>query len=963
MPLYNDLGFYTPQISPFSYTPSGLTRSINGYYKVPTPRISNINRTYLPMLKPINENPYKGKYVNQYSTAYVPPRPIQINTADIDVSASKFDINRHHRVRSTSPEVKKPDETAKESEYSDSKDFMPRINQNDPPQFRTTIKRCRPIVRLSTWRKRSISRSKSNSVEKRDSDRSKSSSRNSSVKERKSGGKKKLSNSNSSSSVESSDGKANAKPSAGTSWRDKLEDVLKEKVPKPVRKTPGELILERHIIRDNKKDIIERVPQIPKTIVEIPQTMTEQEITYLEPLIAKSIRKQSLKHCPSFKDICKDISSDIKANDDLNAGVLRRRASLIHEQEQQILAQFNTTRRLSSDIVNIDASIMEQEEESDQKDEEKVVEEEKPKEKEENKITIKKKTKAKDGKLKHKITVTVEVNNLAEPGDLNAAGAPVKKSPKWEAVVEEVEHKDHTHQFVKLPRKQSDAGMAKKHAEKVLKSESGVDFWKLIGRKASLPQKAPLLKLSEGEAIDDKIKPNVTTESLAKTNETLKTTKTSSNEIETGKEECSTEKIDIKTISIAENSKNKIEKISSGSSESGLKKVKKKKTTSMTQSESKQNQIKTITNENRTLTEKNVCTEEEKEDNNKSKQDTLYTKSLMQTNQLKITTGPTAKAPETKQKQIHGRDERGIEKSGNDVFDINETANSSKQLDDVNPKLKQEIHEKTDDDNKKSKCDQIDSPRIENAEKCVKKQPVAELPAIENENCDKVGNIASDEKNEHLAKSNTISTKSSAVQNDIFETNDSLIKYPTINDLSSKLSTSDNVDQTIISDAVVDDENCISGEESIDFLSSSDSDSERDRSSAGSGGGSYSGSEDEMGLKRRHKKKKKDQFDPKKVVKLDHSRKCYVVNEEPKYPLIATPKPLQKKYHFYSDSDTDDEHSYSDNDSSDEYYDEDVIKDVIRMSRCSNDSGFEGSGAVLTNPKKILGNYCLCLRV
>lgn len=1057
MPLYNDLGFYrTPPNSSYglpSFLQSSYGRAISGCYVPPPPRYSNLSRGYTPMLMPINENPYKHKYTKTYKPTYIPPRPIQINTADIDVSASKFDKNRHLRARSTSPEPTPAPETpeasvSKESDLSDAKDFMPRIDQNDPPQFRTTIKRCRPIVRLSTVRAKSISRSKSrsleksnsmekrksiekrSSVEKSDSFKSASGSRSNSAKERDPSNKP--SKSNSSSSIESSDSK---KSTTATSWRDKLEDVLVVKTPKVVRKTPGELILEKHIIRDNRKDVIEKVPQIPKTIVQIPESVTEQEITYLEPLIQRKIRRQSIKQCPSFKDICKEISSDIKANGDLNAGDLRRRASLIHEQEQQILAQFSCTRRLSSDVVNVDKSIMEVDEDDDQqKSEQKDPAKETKEEKDvlegktgDNIIVIKKKTKKKGGKLKHKITVTVEVNNLTTENP-DSPGASFKKSPRWEAVVEEIEDNNTIQEIVTLPTKKSEGN---KHLERrISKSESGVDFWKLLGRKESIYTKAPVLKLKED----------------------LDTTSTEQN-----REEDSVPTVEpiadpvgsvpqaaVPLESLSETNKADL------SSESAVKPVKKivkkkKKTAGVTQStesktikEDDENTAEvaatttTVTPTTATMAIKTTTkTAIEKENtiihstnstknNDKSNEDTLYTKSLMQTSELKIDNRPTAKAPETKQKQTYGRDEGGDEKSGNvDAFDdvngnvvIKKTASISQQRDadrndasDVKENLKQEVNknEKVNKNTCKIKHDKLATntagatttaaaatvlTQVEgkineikiNKDNSSDLQPQsiktdANLNSNENANNNnnnnnkKNGNVAINRKIEHLAKTTTTTTAKTSEQNDdTFETVGTVLtKYPTINNLNSNLSSSCDdsvVDQTFIKPSSIDDdaeadfENCISGEESIDLLSSSSSVISK-RGGAGDSDNSFSYSDggsdvDEMGLKRRHKKKK-DKFDPKKVVKLDHSRKCYVVNEEPKYPLIATPRPLQKKYKFYSDSETDDE-SYSDNDSSDEYYDEDVIKgDVIRMSRCSNDSGFEGSGTVITNPKKILG--------
>lgn len=115
-----------------------------------------------------------------------------------------------------------------------------------------------------------------------------------------------------------------------------------------------------------------------------------------------------------------------------------------------------------------------------------------------------------------------------------------------------------------------------------------------------------------------------------------------------------------------------------------------------------------------------------------------------------------------------------------------------------------------------------------------------------------------------------------------------------------------------------------------------------------------------MGLKRRHKKKNQ-KFDPKSkvcLVKLDHNRKCFVVDEAPRYPLIATPRQLQKRFHYYSESESESEEL---NSSDDEFNTEYMVssltegKNLIRMSSSSNDSGFEGGGTAPANPKKMLG--------
>lgn len=127
-----------------------------------------------------------------------------------------------------------------------------------------------------------------------------------------------------------------------------------------------------------------------------------------------------------------------------------------------------------------------------------------------------------------------------------------------------------------------------------------------------------------------------------------------------------------------------------------------------------------------------------------------------------------------------------------------------------------------------------------------------------------------------------------------------------------------------------------------------------------------------MGLKRRHKKQQHEKFDPKRVVKLDHKRKCFVVDEAPRFPLIATPRQLQKRLHYFSESETEsEENSSSNNDSfieisvssntnnsnnDNKNNNRNVCSgDLICMSSSSIDSGFEGGGTAPASPKKMLG--------
>ncbi|KAL7744998.1 hypothetical protein ACLKA6_007261 [Drosophila palustris] len=92
-----------------------------------------------------------------------------------------------------------------------------------------------------------------------------------------------------------------------------------------------------------------------------------------------------------------------------------------------------------------------------------------------------------------------------------------------------------------------------------------------------------------------------------------------------------------------------------------------------------------------------------------------------------------------------------------------------------------------------------------------------------------------------------------------------------------------------------------------------DSDSFGDSSSAN---GSLANLSASMKKKQRKEKKKLKQakeparFDPQKKIKIDTTSKCYVKEEAPRYPLVATPRPLWKREKIvYSDENTDDESS------------------------------------------------------
>lgn len=325
MPLYSDMYHNyignTPTSS-MNYTTSYSLPSYSSSYSsgyTPAPRISNISR-YLPKLTPISETPLtkhriaalsrlnspKPIIIRRPSPKYVPPRPRRINTSDIDVSAHRF-ANR----RISDPKV---DTHYTERKKSDVIETIQENNENKPPIVdtentdeqpervfgRSTIRRDRGMVRLKTVRLRS-SRSKSPEVKKEEVKGNK-------VKKVREYEKTEI-------PTEADPGYVSTETNSG-SWRDNFEgefDLKKES--KSQTKSPGEILIEKHFIKDEIKD--------DKPLLTIDDIPVERR---------KSVRRRSAAKLPSFKEICSDISSD-KLSDDLNAGDLRRKASLIIEEE------------------------------------------------------------------------------------------------------------------------------------------------------------------------------------------------------------------------------------------------------------------------------------------------------------------------------------------------------------------------------------------------------------------------------------------------------------------------------------------------------------------------------------------------------------------------------------------------------------------------------------------------------
>lgn len=1060
MPFYNDLnyhyGYNSLSYSPYytsssAYSPfSGYARALSGTYNAPTSRTaysSNLNRHYKPKLKPISESPFHSTLRSQALTAltrlnspknaivpstaskYIPPRPILINTANIDVSSSRYEKNRSNRGRSISPEpvtqeadddvdIQYVDNNIEKSADPGESVFMPRVDQHDPPQFRSTIKRNRNIVRLSTVRSRSKSRSRSDSS-KRKSDKSSSSDDKAKRKE---------------TSVQQPE---NSVTEVKSSWRDRFGDTLLMPQKDVVRKTPGELILEKHIIRDKSKDTNFEVytsTTTSKDSIRMPEIIVPSESTHTEAQRRRSIRRQSLAKCPSFKDICNEIGLDIRKNDDLNAGDLRRRASLIMEQEHQILAQMNNSRRPSAEMINVEEPIIEAEEEVETKPAEVVVE--------------KRKSKRKTIKSKPRFTVTVDVENgivplmAADSFELNTPVSP--KSPAWKAIVEDVEVEHTINKVITLPKKkpkivansvstqENPSKLNKSTVYKLKKSESEEDFWGKIGRSESYyfkTQKSNLATI-EANSLPTSVSMHMADAEPVATDECSDTYANTANAKESPVRKNSVvivksnsetdvpkpvrpklnppyikdetpvtkpkaelpKKLPIthevqsnKPIKLIIMPKPQIKPLKAVMSQ------KEAKTEAITSKVSNSNGTDTVAGADVIPTSVlpiNATVAVDKSQHEEPKK--TCTESVMQTDDLKITTGPVAKSPEQKQTNSEATfNVTGKERNSDTSADVNKKGVNAESTTSLVIGADKQESSASDSAAASNAPAMTKKKTTSNATEGVstKKMPAeASTSATEQKVQSKVDATSAvkapkKSRNNSAIKKNNSSAKKCTIKNDQIDTcmndeseqatnaqlaqsNDdidskcnsellgsvSLSKFPTIGNLSDDLSFI--VDK---STAVVcnDTESCISGEETFDFLSESDEEEYSDSEEYSESG------EDEMGLKRRHKKKR-EKFDPNKVVKLDHSRKCYIVDEAPKYPLIATPRPLQKKYHYHSESDSDND-SDSGSGSSDELYQEylspndGIIKDVIRMSTCSNDSGFEGGGTAPASPKKMLG--------
>ncbi|XP_055588116.1 titin homolog isoform X2 [Uranotaenia lowii] len=336
MPLYSEMYHNyignTPVIpapivaSSSVYTPPSYVGVSRGYPNpITATRTPSFSRGYIPKLTPITETPRVAALTRVSSPKFIPihipptyqkPRRV-INTADIDVSASRYAIRdltpkRDHfsPKASVSPEPPAPPPVNLTSPTSTTisareQELMERVEER---KARSTINRNRAVVRLNTIRARSKSRGSRGSIERKYSREEEP-------------------------ETSFEEDMLYYDPSVNnvktTSWRDRLRDELSLRPKKSeVAKSPGELLLEKHLIQHDETPLI-----IENLAPESPPMKRRG-----------TVRRKSAAKMPSFHEICADINSD-KLDDGLNAGELRRRASQIIEDEiaqiQEQLQQSN----------------------------------------------------------------------------------------------------------------------------------------------------------------------------------------------------------------------------------------------------------------------------------------------------------------------------------------------------------------------------------------------------------------------------------------------------------------------------------------------------------------------------------------------------------------------------------------------------------------------------------------------
>ncbi|KRG06855.1 uncharacterized protein Dmoj_GI25595, partial [Drosophila mojavensis] len=386
---------------------------------------------------------------NSSSNRYIPPRPIAINTADIDVSSARYRRSAEPVDRKREPDANKEQarEEPKEQQQQELQQ-QPEPQQQQQQPRRSTIRRNRAVVRLSTIRRRSKERVEQTTAtsEKQQQEQQEHQFR---------------------------DLPPPAEPSL--SWRQKLAEELAAFPTISNKKSPGELLRERFYIRDEKQETLaprhQQRQQQQQFQLQQPTQATlqtaeassgneselEQQTEEEEPQqeqqekaaqITESIRRLSLVQCPTFHDICEDISSD-KIDDDLNAGELRRRASIIQEQEQELLNKLQKSNSGSFQLIHLERRSSHDSTTADEGQSAAAPGG--------AKLPAKKKSK----KLRHKITAVVAVDNAVLPAQHMPSVQELEEQPpqvsspkpKFTANVETVEEHHQIHKIFKLPKK------------------------------------------------------------------------------------------------------------------------------------------------------------------------------------------------------------------------------------------------------------------------------------------------------------------------------------------------------------------------------------------------------------------------------------------------------------------------------------------------------------------------------
>ncbi|KAL0892392.1 hypothetical protein ABMA27_015515 [Loxostege sticticalis] len=242
--------------------------SLGGYSRTPISSrwITSSGRNYSPMLSTITErgtaspvrinSPRRIPIAKRtYGTPTYTPRPININTADIDVSRDRY------RPKTDPVPVVSPKSSPKREEPTTSNEngpFMPRVDgkpetgiDSSPGKQRSTIKRGRTVVRLHTIKRR-----------ERDSPRKPA---------------EDLPN------EESATGEQTVEDATeNLSWRERLSDDLVYKGKKE-KKSLGTKLVEKHKIRDDDSEVpvldISKVEESTQSLPTTPVPDTNMELS------------------------------------------------------------------------------------------------------------------------------------------------------------------------------------------------------------------------------------------------------------------------------------------------------------------------------------------------------------------------------------------------------------------------------------------------------------------------------------------------------------------------------------------------------------------------------------------------------------------------------------------------------------------------------------------------------------